>query len=41
MIDEATAALDRAGQFLSAHLAGAEDVTASPGSGDDPSPAWS
>jgi acetyl esterase/lipase len=28
ILDEATAALDRAGQFLSAHLAGAERVTA-------------
>jgi acetyl esterase/lipase len=28
MLDEAAAALDRAGQFLSAHLAGAERVTA-------------
>jgi len=28
MLDEATAALDRAGQFLSAHLAGAEPATA-------------
>ena len=27
ILDEATAALDRAGQFLSAHLAGAERVT--------------
>jgi acetyl esterase/lipase len=29
MLDEATAALDRAGQLLSAHLAGAQHVTAS------------
>src|SRR5258708_22184545 len=28
MLDEATAALDRAGQLLTAHLAGAERVTA-------------
>jgi hypothetical protein len=28
ILDEATAALDRAGQFLSAHLAGAERVAA-------------
>ncbi len=28
ILDEAAAALDRAGQFLSAHLAGAERVTA-------------
>ncbi len=28
LLDEAAAALDRAGQFLSAHLAGAERVTA-------------
>jgi epsilon-lactone hydrolase len=27
VLDEAVAALDRAGQFLSAHLAGAELVT--------------
>jgi hypothetical protein len=27
ILDEATAALDRAGQFLSAHLPGAERVT--------------
>jgi len=27
VLDEAAAALDRAGQFLSAHLAGAELVT--------------
>jgi hypothetical protein len=27
ILDEAAAALDRAGQFLSAHLAGAERVT--------------
>ena len=30
MLDEAGAALDRAGELLSAHLAGAERVTASP-----------
>jgi epsilon-lactone hydrolase len=30
ILDEATAALDRAGQFLSAHLAGAERVTGTP-----------
>jgi hypothetical protein len=28
ILDEAAAALDRAGQFLSAHLAGAQHVTA-------------
>jgi epsilon-lactone hydrolase len=28
ILDEAAAALDRAGQFLSAHLAGAEHITA-------------
>jgi hypothetical protein len=28
MLDEAAAALDRAGHFLSAHLAGAERMTA-------------
>jgi hypothetical protein len=30
ILDEATTALDRAGQLLSAHLAGAQRVTASP-----------